>query len=387
MLVYLDNAATTKPFDETISAMVSSMRDDFYNPSALYDAAMHVEQRLKWARTAVAANVSASGKDVLFTSGGTESNNLAIIGHMIGQRRKNGVILYSAAEHAAVKNACLEAAALHGQVAKEIPLTSQGSIDLNAFESLLDERVQLICLMQVCNETGVIMPINKIARLRNHTVPDAAIHVDGSQGYLRIPFSMAETGVQSYAISGHKIHGPKGVGSLVVRGGHRIRPLLVGGGQQGNLRSGTENTEGIAGLHAAIQKYPHTAFISAHIKILRRALLDAMDDARLEYLLLGQGLEPEELANHIMALSFPPVRAETLTHALEADGIIIGTGAACSAKKARRSHVLTAMHLAPEVIDSTVRISFSFQNTREEVTFAAERLIHHVQTLGKLRRR
>lgn len=386
MLVYLDNAATTRPFDEVVSATVTSMLDCYWNPSAPYAPAMNAERELRLARQAVAESVGASEKEVLFTSGGTESDNLAIIGAMIGQRR-DGVILYSAAEHSAVKNACLEAAALHGQVAKEIPLTADCSLDLAALEGMLDPRVRLICVMQVSNETGVIMPLHKVVRLRDRLAPQAAIHVDGVQGYLRVPFSMAELAVQSYAISGHKVHGPRGVGALVVRDGHRLRPLLVGGGQQGNLRSGTENTPGIAGLREAVQRYPHEAFGSSHMKMLKQTLLSGLSEALVEYQVLGKPPEDEESAGHILAVSFPPVRAETLVHALEAEGILIGTGSACSARKGKRSPVLTAMRVPPEIIDSTVRVSFSIQNTREEAAFAAEKIAEKVRMLGKFRRR
>ncbi|MEA5016479.1 MAG: aminotransferase class V-fold PLP-dependent enzyme, partial [Candidatus Limiplasma sp.] len=182
MLVYLDNAATTKPFEEAVSAVAACMLECYWNPSSPYAPAIKAERELALARQAVAQSVGASEKEVLLTSGGTESDNLAIIGHMAGQR-KDGVILYTAAEHPAVKNACLEAAALHGHLAREIPLTPDGSLDLTALEGMLEERVRLICVMQVCNETGVIMPLEKVVALRDRLAPQAAIHVDGVQGY------------------------------------------------------------------------------------------------------------------------------------------------------------------------------------------------------------
>lgn len=386
MGVYLDNAATTRPFEETVSAVASSMRECFWNPSALYAPAMEAERELILARQAVAVSLGASEKGVLFTSGGTESNNLAILGHMASQR-PGGVILFSGAEHPAVKNACQEAASVHGHTAMEIPLTQEGSLDLQALEAMLHEQVRLICVMQVCNETGVVMPLEQVVKLRDRLVPQAAIHVDGVQGYLRQPFSMANLAVQSYALSAHKVHGPRGVGALVVRNGHRIRPLMVGGGQQGNLRSGTENTPGVAGLRAAIEHFPSLDACAAHMKMLKETVLNGLAASGIEYRVIGKALEDAESAGHILAVAFPPVRAETLVHALEAEEIYIGTGAACSSKKGKRSQVLTAMKLPPEVIDSTVRISFSVQNTPEEAAFAAGRIAEQAAALGKLRRR
>ncbi len=386
MEIYLDHSATTKPCEQAVAAMVWAMRENYYNPSALYTPALRAEQEVNKARRTVAQSVGASQKDVVFTSGGTESNNLAIIGHMIGQRRE-GVILYSAAEHPSVKNACLEAAALHGQIAKEIPLTPKGSLDLQALEGMLDSRVRLVCVMQVCNETGVIMPLSKVAKLRDRLAPEAAIHVDGVQGYLRTPFSMAEIGVQSYAVSAHKIQGPKGVGSLVIRGDHRIRPVLVGGGQEGNLRSGTENTVGIAGFQAAVLQYPHHAFVEAHTKALKESLVEKLKAAIPDLTVLGPQPQDEGSAGHILAIAFPPVRGETLVHALEAEEIYIGTGSACSSKKGKRSQVLTAMQLAPEVMDSAVRISFSHKNTQEEINQVADKILRHYEVLGKFKRR
>ena len=386
MLVYLDNAATTKPFEEAVSAVAACMLECYWNPSSPYAPAIKAERELALARQAVAQSVGASEKEVLLTSGGTESDNLAIIGHMAGQR-KDGVILYTAAEHPAVKNACLEAAALHGHLAREIPLTPDGSLDLTALEGMLEERVRLICVMQVCNETGVIMPLEKVIALRDRLAPQAAIHVDGVQGYLRVPFSMAELAVQSYAVSAHKVHGPRGVGALVVRSGHRIRPILVGGGQQGNLRSGTENTPGAAGFAAAIRQFPPQASCASHMKLLKEAMLAGLSAARTEYRVIGKPVEDGDSAGHILAIAFPPSRAETLVHALEAEGVLLGTGSACSSKKGKRSQVLTAMKTPPEIIDSTVRISFSVQNTPEEVAFAAEKIAEKVLVLGKFRRR
>ncbi len=360
------------------------MRVAYYNPSALYTPAMHAEQALARARRAIAETLHANEKNVYFTSGGTESDNLAIWGYLQGQREA-GDVLYTAAEHTAVKNACLEAEERFGSHAREIPLKRNGSVDLDALSEMLGPKTQLICVMQVCNETGVIMPLEEICVLRDRYAPQTAIHVDGVQGYLRVPLSFQKLNVQSYAISGHKIQAPKGVGALVVREGHRIKPQLAGGGQQNGMRSGTENTCGIAGLLAAVTAYPADAM--ERMRALKRQLVDELLRALPETTVLGLDADDPMSAGHILNVAFPPVRAETLLHALEADGICVGTGSACSSKKGKRSSVLTAMKAAPSVMDGAIRISLCPDNTEEEMRYTAEKVIEKVGMLRRFTRR
>lgn len=384
MQVYLDNSATTRPCEAAIAAVDASMREEYFNPSALYTPAMHAEQAIAQARQTIAKTLGANEKNVFFTSGGTESDNLAIWGYLQGQH-KPGEVLYTAAEHAAVKNACLEAEKRFGSCAREIPLLSNGSVDLQALSEMLGPETQLICVMQVCNETGVIMPLKEICALRDERAPQAAIHVDGVQGYLRVPFSFHDSPVQSYAISGHKIHAPKGVGALVVREGHRIKPQTAGGGQQNGMRSGTENTCGIAGLLAAVTAYPADGM--EHMHKLKRLLVSELTGALPETTVLGLPVDDAMSAGHILNVAFPPVRAETLLHALEADGICVGTGSACSSKKGKRSGVLTAMKATPAAMDGAIRISLCPDNTEDEMRYTAEKIIEKVGMLRRFTRR
>jgi len=384
MQVYLDNSATTRPCQRCVDAMSQSMLSDFYNPSALYAPAMYAERAVADARRVIAATLQADEKNVIFTSGGTESDNLAIWGWLAAQR-KPGEVLYTAAEHAAVKNACGEAEARFGSIAREIPLLQSGSVDLEALETMLSEKTQLICVMQVCNETGVIMPLEQICQLRDRLAPQAAIHVDGVQGYLRVPFSMRRLNVQSYALSAHKIHGPKGAGALVLNSRHRIKPMLAGGGQQNNLRSGTENTAGIAGLKAAIEAYPADGY--AHMKRLKEEFVRMLAQALPEMQVIGLPVEDEMSAAHILNAAFPPVRAETLLHALEDDGVLVGTGSACSSKKGKHSAVLAAMKCSNAVMDGAIRISLCPENTMEEMRYTAEKIIEKVAMLRRFTRR
>jgi len=384
MNVYLDNSATTRPFETVVEAMNKSMLEGFYNPSALYAPAMYAERGMTDARKAIAATLKVNEKNVIFTSGGTESDNLAIWGWLQSQRTP-GEVLYTAAEHAAVKNACLEAEKRFGSKAREIPLLSSGSVDLAALEEMLNENTQLICVMHVCNETGVIMPIGEICALRDRLAPKAAIHVDGVQGYLRVPFSFQQYKVQSYALSAHKIHGPKGVGALVLRDGHRIRPQMAGGGQQNDLRSGTENTCGIAGLLEAVRQYPADGM--SKMLAMKQLLVQLLSEKLPEMQIVGLPAEDSMSAGHILNVAFPPVRAETLLHALEMDGICVGTGSACSSKKGKHSTVLTAMGCSATVMEAAIRISLSPVNTEEEMRYTAEKIIEKVGMLRRFTRR
>lgn len=382
--IYLDNSATTRPCEAAVEAMLHSMREDYFNPSALYAPAMRAEQILKDAAATIGASVGSDARHVVFTSGGTESDNLAIFGHM-QLNRDGGEILYSAAEHAAVRLACEEAAQRYGCSAREIPLTPQGSVDLAALETMLSDKTRMICVMQVCNETGVIMPLKEICQLRARQCPEAAIHVDGVQGFLRVPFSMKQLPVDSYAISAHKFHGSKGVGALVWREGFRFKPMLIGGGQQNDKRSGTENTVGIAGMGAAVKAYPKDG--SGHMLQLKRLLVETLAASLPDMRLLGLPVEDPCSAPHILNVAFPPVRAETLLHALEMEGVIVGTGSACSSKKGKHSHVLTAMQCTPQVMESAIRISLCPDNTQEEILHTAAAVIRQVEMLRRYVRR
>jgi cysteine desulfurase len=386
MDVYLDNSATTCPCQAAVEATVHSMHGGYYNPSALYRHAVEAERALYRAREAIAAPVEAGEGNVIFTSGGTESDNLAIFG-TLATLREPGTVLYSAAEHPAVKNACREAARLYGCEAAEIPLNVRGTLNLEAYAEMLTPRVRLICVMQVCNETGAVMPLSDVVALRDARAPQAAIHVDGVQGYLRVPFSMRALGVQTYAVSAHKVHGPKGVGALIVRSGVRLKPMLQGGGQQNNLRSGTENTSGIAGFAAAVAQYPAVETTCRMLGELKQIAADMLGASVPGFRVLGPQPGDADAAPHILYAAFPPVRAETMVHALEADGVLVGTGAACSSKKGKHSEVLTAMGVSPKWMDSAVRLSFGLNNTAEEIRYACGAIAAQYQLLARFTRR
>jgi len=381
--IYLDNSATTKPYPEVIDAMTFSMREEFYNPSALYKQAVETERRLTGARGIVAAPLGMKAENVVFTSGGTESNNLGILGHL-KTLRGGGTVLYSGAEHAAVRNTCAEAEAMSFTV-KRLPLDRRGSLDMQALEEMLDDTVRLICVMHVCNETGAVMPVEQVVALRDRLAPQAAVHVDGVQAYLRVPMNMKKLRIQSYAVSAHKVHGPKGVGALILQNGHKIGPLIFGGDHQRGLRAGTDNTVGAAGFAAAVSACRPEAYAALkQVKSeMAKALLAAIPDA----VIIGPLPEDPDSASHILCISLPPVKAETMVHALAAEGVIVGTGSACSSRSRKYSVALSEMGVAPKLMDSAVRISFSAPNTLDEAKQAAERIAAQYQLLKKFIRR
>lgn len=237
MEVYLDNSATTRPSDAVVACVLACMQTGWHNPSALYKPAMEAERRMTQSCEAVLKACGASGQRLIFTSGGTEADNIAILGHM-RTVKKPGTVLISQVEHPAV-SACTQELEHMGHKVVGLPVDRQGILDLAQLRALLNEDVRLICVMQVNNESGAIQPISEIVKLRNELAPGAAIHVDGVQGFLRVPMDFNKSGIQSYALSGHKIHALKGVGALVVRKDHKINPIVFGGGQEGGYRSGT----------------------------------------------------------------------------------------------------------------------------------------------------
>lgn len=378
MPIYLDNSATTRPCAAAIDAMTNCMREGYYNPSALYAPALKAAKALRDCRDEILKSVHAPlAAKVVFTSGGTESDNLAILGR--ASRERGGRVLYSAGEHPAVKEACQHC----GLTAEEIPYDGQGIVDLDAFKSLLRPDTVLICCMQVNNETGAIQPLKEISALRDQICPGAHFHVDGVQGFLRVPFDMTAVRADTYALSGHKIHAPKGVGALVMAPRVQLNPRQIGGGQETGLRSGTENTPGIAGLLAAIRAYPQDNRMREMKAYLWQLIRQAVPKAAIN----GPEIDSDFAAPHILNVSLPPVRSETMLHALEGEGIYVGMGSACSSFKQRISPVLKAMHTPPALAESALRFSLCPDNTPEEMEKTAQAIGRQYGLLSKFQRR
>ena len=383
MEAYLDNSATTRPSEAVAALAQQLMTGGWYNPSALYKPALDIQTRMSETRKICLEAVHGAGHRVIFTSGGTEADNLALLG-ALRARRAPGRVLISAGEHPAV-SACGEAIGRMGFSVEEIPLDGTGRVDLDRLEAMMDERVTLLAVMQVNNETGALQPLREIAALRNRLCPEAILHVDGVQGFLRCPLDFRGLGIQSYALSGHKIHALKGTGALIVRKDHPLRPLLYGGGQEESLRSGTENTLGILALGEAIRTYD--AESNARMRALKLRLLEGVKARIPEAAVNGPAPDSELSAPHILNLALEPVRSQTLLFALEGDGIYVSAGSACASRKQKISPVLRAMGLSQSRADCSLRFSLCPYTTEEEIDWTVERVAAHYGLLRRYVRR
>lgn len=383
-MIYLDNSATTRPFDGVIEAMTRAMREGYYNASAAYGPAILAEREIRACREAVAGEVKARPEEVVFTGGGTEGDNLAILG-VAGTLHAAANFAVSAVEHPAVAETARRLERM-GHEVRTLPVDARGVVDLERAEALLDEHTALVSCMQVCNETGAIQPAEELARMAKRKNPRALMHVDGVQGFMRVPMDMGKSGVDLYSLSAHKIHGPKGVGALVARQGVRLAPQMTGGGQERGLRSGTLNGEGIAGLLEAMREMGARRGEIEGLRAMKARLLaglSGLDGVRVN------GPRPEEAvsAPHILSLSFEGVRGEVLRNALEGEGVLVSTGSACASHKQKVSDTLRAMGLSTAQADGTIRVSLGLLNTMDEMDEAAGRIVRLVTALRRYRRR
>ena len=383
MNVYLDHSATTPPSAAVRNLVEELLQSGWYNPSALYRPAMEIQKKMDRARERCLHAAEAEGNRVIFTSGGTESDNLAIFGTLKKCRHK-GKVLISSVEHPAV-SACAEEIQRNGFTVESIPVTSEAVIDPDQLKNLLDPDVCLIAVMQVNNETGTIQPLREITRLRDQYCPEAAVHVDGVQGFLRVPVRFNALGIQSYAFSGHKIGALKGTGGLIVRKDHRLSPILWGGGQENNERSGTENTLGILALCEAIATYDPAA--NERMKELKNRLWFKIKEGIQTAVCNGPYIDNEAAAPHILNIALEPVRSQTMLFALEGDGVYVSAGSACASRKQKISPVLKASGVPTQRADCSVRFSLGPETTAEEIDYAAARVCAQYQTLKKYVRR
>ncbi|MBQ8963859.1 MAG: cysteine desulfurase [Clostridia bacterium] len=376
---YLDNSATTRPCEAAVAAMERALREEWYNPSAVYKPSVEAFRSLRDARQRLLDAVGGAGCDAVFTSGGTESNNLAILG-AVGRMRGRQVLAVSAVEHPSVCEA-FNLLAEQGHDVRVIGVDAAGQLKWDELEAALDDGASLVSCMQVNNETGAVLDA---ARLHDTVNGRALIHVDGVQGFLRVPFDMKLADL--YTVSSHKLHGPKGVGALVVKKGVRLKPNHVGGGQESGLRSGTENTPGIAGMDAAIAELVHMGSDMPE-KLMAKKLRFVQAVREVVPDVIVNGPDPAAGAPHIVNLGFPGVRGEVMLHALEGDGVYVSTGSACSSKKLKVSGVLTAMGIRPQVAEWAVRFSLSPHTTEEEIDYAARRIGAQYDLLKRFQRR
>lgn len=369
MEAYFDNSATTRCYPEVAEIVVKTMTEDFGNPSAMHLKGVEAEKYVREAAQILAKILKVNEKEIIFTSGGTESNNLALFGGADANKRSGNHIITTSVEHAAVGQPA-ERLEQMGYEVTIVPVDHRGVVQLEALEKALRPDTILVSTMYVNNEVGAVMPVEEIAKLVHEKSPKALYHVDAIQAFGKYRIYPKKAGIDMLSVSSHKIHGPKGVGFLYINEKARIQPQILGGGQQAGMRSGTDNVPGIAGLGVAA-KMVYTDFDKKieHMYQLKERLAEGflkLPDVRLN------GMEIREGAPQILSASFLGVRSEVLLHTLEEKGIYVSAGSACSSHKRKAAGTLSAMGMEAAQIESTLRFSFSEENTFEEVDYALE---------------
>lgn len=380
MEAYFDNGATTKVFPQVKDIMVEVMEEEYGNPSSMHMKGVKAEQYVKEAQEIIARSLKVEPKEIVFTSGGTESNNTALIGSAMANARRGKHIISTRIEHASVYNPLffLEE---QGYEITYLPVNEHGIVDLKALEDAIRPDTILVSVMYVNNEIGARQPIEEIGRIVKAEKKDILFHVDAIQGYGKYKIYPKRLKIDLLSVSGHKIHGPKGIGFLYIKDKTKIHPLILGGGQQKGMRSGTENVPGIAGLGKAAQLiYEDHEQKMAQICDLKEYFITQI--MKLPDVGNNSGDAP-----HIASISFLGVRSEVLLHALEEKNVYVSAGSACSSNKPAISGTLKAIGLTKEYYDSTLRFSFSIFNTKEEVDYAVEVLSELLPMLRRFTRK
>lgn len=380
MEVYFDNSATTRCHPKVREVMNKIYDEDYGNPSSLHMMGVRAEAYLKEARKTLAAILKVNEKEVFFTSGGTESDNLAIIGTAMANKRRGTHIITTSIEHAAVLEP-MKFLEEQGFRVTYLPVDEKGVVDLKALSEVLCEETILVSVMAVNNEIGTVEPLEDIAKIIKAKNPGTYFHVDAIQGFGKLKYYPKRMGIDMLSVSGHKINGPKGVGFLYINEKVRIKPLILGGGQQKGMRSGTDNVPGIAGLRCAAElAYENFEEKQTYLYSLRNRMLAGLKE--MDGVTVN-GYDDDTAAPHIISASFKNVRSEVLLHKLEERGIYVSAGSACSSNKPAPSRTLINIHAPKEIIESTVRFSFAVSNTAEEVDYCLETLKEIIPELQK----
>ncbi len=378
-MIYLDNSATTFTLNSAAATALKYMTESFFNPAAAYSPAVWVERDVNLARARLATAMSGAPDEIIYTSGGTESNNMAVLG-ALKLRRNNGRIIVGATEHPSVYETCM---ALKNKYEVEIAqVDGEGRIDVGFLASELTSNTQLVSLMQVNNETGAINDIPSIYKLIKGVNPETVLHIDGVQGFMKVPFTTKNCDL--YSISGHKLHAPKGIGALYVKRGVKFGGGQSGGGQERNLRSGTLNVPGIMALDTSISYMLENEMFAKPMMDCKLRLLnnlEAIPD------IIVNGPKPDKGAPHILNVSFMGVRGEVLLHALEEKHIYVSTGSACSAHKKGSNRILSAMGVTGERQEGAIRFSLCHANTPQQMDEVAQTIFDSVTILRKFKRR
>ncbi len=384
MEVYLDNSATTRCFDEVAALMTQIMCEDYGNPSSLHRKGVQAEKYIRYAKDVIARNLKVNEKEIFFTSGGTESDNLALRGCAYANCRSGRHLITTQIEHPAVLKT-MKHLEEEGFRVTYLPVDKKGCIRLEDLERAITGETILVSIMHTNNEVGSLQPVAQAGALIKRMNPKILFHVDAVQGYGKFKIYPKKMKIDLLSVSGHKIHGPKGVGFLYVDEKVKINPIVFGGGQQNGVRSGTENVPAIAGLAKAIEVvYSDLDREVEKLYQIKKAFVEGVkkiDDV------IVNGHPDETGAPHVVNVSVRGVRSEVLLHALEDKDIYVSAGSACSARKPQPSATLRAMGIEPELLGSTIRFSFSVFTTMEEINYTLQTMYDIIPMLRKYTRR
>lgn len=376
MEIYLDNSATTKPYKEVVDKMVTALTTEYGNPSSIYKKGIEVERKIKEIRRTIAASLGAKESEVYFTSGGTECNNTIIRSVANLNKRHKNHIISTSIEHPSVLNT-LKDLESEGFEVTYLPVDEKGKVSLEDLKNSIKKETFLISMMHVNNEVGSIQPIEEVGKYLKTLDQKIFFHVDAIQSYAKIKFRPSRYNIDFMSVSGHKFHGPKGIGFMYVRDNNRIKPLLTGGGQEIGIRSGTENVPGIYGIGEAVRIVNQD--LEGNIKkieslklLLKQEIIENIENIKIN--------SPEDGVCHILNVSFLGIKGEVLLHYLEQKDIYVSTGSACSSKK-KGSYVLNEMGLTPQEIEGAIRFSFSDLNTEDEIKEVAKVLKESISDL------
>ena len=380
-MIYLDNCATTRIRKEVLEELYESFNDSFANPSSLHRLGLKTEKKIKESREIIADYLKVDSKEIFFTSGGTESNNLAIQSITKNSLRKGNHIITTKIEHPSVLN-IMKDFEEKGLNITYLEVDNDGRIDTEQLENCISQDTILISIIHVNNEIGTIQDIKRINEIIEERNPNTLLHLDGVQSFGKIDFDLRQLGVDTYSFSGHKVHGPKGIGGLYVRRGLKLNPIIFGGNQESGLRSGTENVQGIIGLGAAVRilssnsekESKHIADLKSYIS---KRLLEEIDYIKINTPLYDS-------SPYILNVSFLYTKGEVLLHYLEEKDIYVSTGSACSSKGHDKSHILLAIGLGNQEIEGSIRICFSYENTMGDIDCVVDCIKESVKDIRKI---
>lgn len=371
--IYLDNSATTMATQGVAKKVMELLTERYGNPSSLHSKGLEAETEVTIAKNAISNALDCTAKEIFFTSGGTESNNLAVFGAVEALKRRGNKIITTAIEHSSVIEPIKHLENMGFSVTYLTP-QANGKISLEQLENAVDNKTILVSCMLVNNEIGTIQPVEKIKRLITRKGSPALLHCDAVQGFGKIPIQVNKLGVDLLTVTAHKIHGPKGIGALYIKKGTRIVPRTFGGEQQNKIRPGTESTPLIGGFGVAVDEISYDSL--QHIKQLQNLAIEKLSTIK------GVTVNsPKDNLPYILNVSAVGIRSETMLHYLAAKGVYVSSGSACA--KGKKSHVLSALGLDDSIIDSAIRISFSKFNTPDDINYLYEGIKNGTEVLAR----